>query len=155
MAPKSNRPFCSEVQQHVTSLCVSDYRLPILGSSCTQSILGRPGPTCLSISSCSGQSGGETNGILLQENHSDCNMSWFLDLVAMSSHIPLCLPTLTNLQTQPFNQIPHKNLSNLNFHMWLLESPRSRREQGSGSKNGGSHRVSPRLEYEAKWTIFT
>ena len=36
------------------------------------------------------------------------NMPWFWDLVAMSSQIPLSLPNLPNLLTQPFNQIPQK-----------------------------------------------
>ena len=51
------------------------------------------------------------------------NMSWFWDLVTMSSQIPLSLP---NLLTQPFNQIPHRNLTNLNLHAWLLEPQQSR-----------------------------
>ena len=51
------------------------------------------------------------------------NMPWFWDLVTMSSHIPLSLP---NLLTQPFNQIPHRNLTNLNLHAWLLEPQQSR-----------------------------
>ena len=46
------------------------------------------------------------------------NMPWFWDLVAMSSQIPLSLP---NLLTEPFNLIPHKNLTNPNLHAWLLE----------------------------------
>ena len=46
---------------------------------------------------------------------------WFWDLVAMSSEIPLNLPSFPNLLTQPFNQIPHRNLTNLNLHAWLLE----------------------------------
>ena len=54
------------------------------------------------------------------------NMPWFWDLVAMSSQIPLCLPSLPNLVSQPFNQILHKNLSNLNLHAWLLEPQQSR-----------------------------
>ena len=49
------------------------------------------------------------------------NMPWFWDLVAMSSQIPLSLPNRPNLLTQPFNQIPHRNLTNLNLHAWLLE----------------------------------
>ena len=49
------------------------------------------------------------------------NMPWFWDLVAMSSQIPLSLPFLPNLLTQPFNQVPHRNLSHLNLHVWLLE----------------------------------
>ena len=51
------------------------------------------------------------------------NMPWFWDLVTMSSHIPLSLPYLL---TQPFNQIPHRNLTNLNLHAWLLEPQQSR-----------------------------
>ena len=54
------------------------------------------------------------------------NMTWFWDLVTMSSQIPLSLPTLPNLLAQPFNQIPHRNLTNLNLHAWLLEPQQSR-----------------------------
>ena len=44
------------------------------------------------------------------------NMLWFWYLVTMSSQIPLSLPVLPNLLTQPFNQIPPRNLANLNLH---------------------------------------
>ena len=54
------------------------------------------------------------------------NMPWFWDLVTMSSQIPLSLPFLPNLLTQPFNQILHRNLTNLNLHAWLLEPQQSR-----------------------------
>ena len=54
------------------------------------------------------------------------NMPWFWDLVTMSSKIPLSLPNLPNLLTQPFIQIPHRNLTNLNLHAWLLEPQQSR-----------------------------
>ena len=54
------------------------------------------------------------------------NMPWFWDLVAMSSQIPLCLPRIPNLVSQPFNQVLHRNLSNLNLHAWLLEPQQSR-----------------------------
>ena len=54
------------------------------------------------------------------------NMPWFWDLVAMSNQIPLCLPNLPNLVSQPFNQTLHRNLSNLNLHAWLLEPQQSR-----------------------------
>ena len=53
-------------------------------------------------------------------------MPWFWDLVAMSSQIPLCLPSIPNLVSQPFNQVLHRNLSNLNLHAWLLEPQQSR-----------------------------
>ena len=54
------------------------------------------------------------------------NMPRFRDLVAMSSEIQLSLPILPNLLTQPFNPIPHRNLTNLNLHAWLLEPQESR-----------------------------
>ena len=54
------------------------------------------------------------------------NMPWFWDLVAISSQIPLCLPNIPNLVSQPFNQVLHRNLSNLNLHAWLLEPQQSR-----------------------------
>ena len=54
------------------------------------------------------------------------NMTWFWDLVEMSSQIPLLLPQLPNLLTQPFNQAPHRSLTNLNLHAWLLEPQLSR-----------------------------
>ena len=53
------------------------------------------------------------------------NMPWFWDLVTMSSQVPLSLPNLPNLLTQPFSQIPHRNLTNLNLHAWLLEPQQS------------------------------
>ena len=54
------------------------------------------------------------------------NMPWFWDLLAISSQIPLSLPNLPHLLTQPFNQVPHTNLTNLNLHAWLLQPHQSR-----------------------------
>ena len=48
-------------------------------------------------------------------------MPWFWDLVNMSVQIPLSLPKVKYLLTQPFNQCPHRDLFNLNLHAWLLE----------------------------------
>ena len=83
------------------------------------------------------------------------NMPWFWDLVAMSSQIPLCLP---NLVSQPFNQVLHRNLSNLNLHAWLLEPQQSRSKAFSeavAARIEAPQRRSTRSVYEAKWTIFT
>ena len=86
------------------------------------------------------------------------NMPWFWDLVTMSSQIPLSLPFLPNLLTQPFNQIPHRNLTNLNLHAWLLEPHQSRSRAFSeavAARIEAPQRGSTRSVYEAKWTIFT
>ena len=86
------------------------------------------------------------------------NMPWFWDLVAMSSQIPLCLPSIPNLVSQPFNQVLHRNLSNLNLHAWLLEPQQSK---SKASLKQWQHELrllkedQPDLSYEAKWTIFT
>ena len=50
------------------------------------------------------------------------NMTWFWDIVAMSNQISLSLPNLPNLLSQPFNQIPHRNLTKRNLHAWHLEA---------------------------------
>ena len=82
------------------------------------------------------------------------NMPWFWDLVAMSGKIPLCSPKLL---TQPFNQITHKNLSNLNLHTWLLVS--AIKEQGFSEAVAAQieapQKGSTRSVYEAKRISFT
>ena len=87
------------------------------------------------------------------------NMPWFWDLVTMSSQIPLSLPFLPNWLTQSFNQIPHRNLTNLNLHAWLLEPHQSRSRLGFSeavaARIEAPQRGSTRSVFEAKWTIFT
>ena len=61
------------------------------------------------------------------------NMPWFWDLVNMSAQVPLLLPQVSKLITQPFNQCPHRDLPNLNLHAWLLE-PLSSSRPGSRQK---------------------
>ena len=124
-----NRPICHEVQQQLTSICVTSTGSPGLSSGCTQSAMGGSGRMCLPTST----------HLQVVEKFQDCpckriilidpgwpNMPWFWDLVVISSQIPLSLPNLPKLLTQPFNQIPHRNLTNLNLHAWLLEPQQSR-----------------------------
>ena len=51
MAPASDRPFCHEVQQEVTSVCVTSTGFPGSSSGCAQSPMGRSGRLCLPTSS--------------------------------------------------------------------------------------------------------
>ena len=84
-------------------------------------------PYAFPTSSHLGQSGGEVTGPPLQQDRFDHpRVALVLDLVAMSSQIPLCLPNLPNLVSQPFNQTLHRNLLNLNLHACLLEPQQSR-----------------------------
>ena len=58
------------------------------------------------------------------------NMPWFWDLVSLSVQVPYQLPLCRNLVSQPFNGLLHRNLSNLNLHVWFLE-PLSSGRKGS------------------------
>ena len=49
-------------------------------------------------------------------------MSWFWDLIELSSQPPLSLPLWKNLLTQPHSQYYHQNLPYLNLHAWLLDT---------------------------------
>ena len=73
VAPAPNRPICHEVQQQITSVCVTGTGSPGLGSGCTQPTMRGSGHICLSTSSHLGQNGGEVAGLHMQENHSDCS----------------------------------------------------------------------------------
>ena len=127
VAPSSNRSICHEVQQQVTSVCVTSTGSPSLGCGCTQPAWEDLDAYAFPPAAILGK---------VVEKLQDCpckriiliapgwpSMPWFWDLVAMSSQIPLSLP---NLMTQPFNQIPHRNLTNINLHALLLEPQQSR-----------------------------
>ena len=71
VALASDRSFCQEVQQEVTSVCVTSSGPPGLGSGRTQPTMGGSGCICLPTSSHLEQSGGEAAGPPLPQNHSD------------------------------------------------------------------------------------
>ena len=130
VASATSGPVCHQVQQQTTTVCITGTRPPGLGSGCTQPLLGGPGPIRLPTGSHLGQvveklQDYPCNRIILIAPGWP-NMPCFWDLVAMSSQIPLCLPSIPNLVSQPFNQVLHRNLSNLNLHAWLLEPQQSR-----------------------------
>ena len=130
VAPPSDRSICHEVQQQVTSVCVASTGLLGNSSGCTQYAMGESGRIRLPTSGHLGQSGGEVTGLTLQENHSDCSgVAQHALVLGSSDHVqsdPTEPANLPNLLTQPFNQIPHRNLTNLNLHAWLLEPQQSR-----------------------------
>ena len=71
----------------------------------------------------------------------------------MSSQVPLSLPTWPDLLTQPFNQIPHRNLTNLNLHATAIKQQGF--SKAVSARIEAPQRSSTRSVYEAKWTIFT
>ena len=162
VAPASSGPMCHQVQQQTSKVCLAGPRPPGMGSGLTQPILGGPGPIRLPTGSHLGQvveklQDYPCNRIILIAPGWP-NMPSFWDLVAMSSQIPLCLPNIPNLVSQPFNQVLHRNLSNLNLHAWLLEPQQSRSKaslEAVAARIEAPQRGSTRSVYEAKWAIFT
>ena len=73
---------------------------------------------------------GDVAGLPIQENHSDCSgMAHHALVLGSSGHVqpnPTEPAQSAHLLTQPFNQIPHRNLTNLNLDARLLEPQHSR-----------------------------
>ena len=126
---QATRPICHKVQQQVALVCVTGTGSPGYSSECAQFAMVGSGSIHLPTVSHIGQA------VMLQDSPYKRIiliapgwpiMPWFWDPVTMSSQIPLSLLNLPNLLTQPFNQIPHRNLTNLNLDARLLEPQHSR-----------------------------
>ena len=116
VAPTSNRTVCNEVQQQITSVCITSSNLPSLDSRCHRSVcLGRTWTLVSSLQLLFWAKWWQNKGTTHAESLIALgwpNMPWLWDLLAMSSHMPLSLP---NLQSQQLNQIPHKDLVFVSF----------------------------------------
>ena len=121
-------PVCHKIQQQASTFCLTSPRPPGLGSGCPQPVLGGTGSVRLPTSSHLGQSGGEVTGLPVQQNHPDCPGLAQHALVLGSSGDVQSDSLVSTQQdgSQPFNQVLHKNHSNLNLHAWLLEPQQSR-----------------------------
>ena len=71
VAPAKGRPIHHEVQQQVTSVCVTSTGPPGLGSGHIESAMGGSGCVCLPTNSHLGQSSGEVERPPLPQNHSN------------------------------------------------------------------------------------
>ena len=124
VAQASDRPF---LQQGSTTNWLSlfhQYRTPWPGQSMHSACHGRIWTICLSTSSHLGQSDGEVTGRPVQENDFDCSKVAQHALVLGSGDHVQPDPTVLAQPTQPSHttiQTPHRNLSKLNLHAWLLE----------------------------------
>ena len=130
VVPASNRSVCHKVQQQVTSVCVTSTESPGLSSGSTHSAMEGSGRIGLPTSSHLGQSSGEVARLPMQENHSDCSrVAQHALVLGYSGHVQPH-PTESAQPAQPvntaLNQIPHRNLTNLNLHAWLLEPQQSK-----------------------------
>ena len=122
VAPASNRPVCNEVQEQVTSVCVTSTGSLGLGSGCTQPAMRGSGCVCVPTGSHIGQSSGEVAGPPLPQSHSDCSRVAKHALVLGSSgHVKPDSPEPAQSSNTALQSDSHRNLTNLNLHAWLLE----------------------------------
>ena len=162
MAPAPGVPVCHQVQQQTATVCVTGFRPPGMGSGYTQSVLGGPGPICLTTTSHLGQSGGEVAGLPMQQNDPDCTRMAQHALVPGSSGYVHSDPTVSAQHTKPSvsaiqpgpTQEPVKSESTC-----LAPRASAIKEQGFSeavaARIEAPQRGSTRSVYEAKWTIFT
>ena len=162
VAPATSGPVCHQVQQQTASVCVTGARPPGLGSGCTQSLLGGPGPIRLPTGSHLGQSGGEAPGLPLQQNNSDCPRVAQHALVLGPGSNVKPDPTVSAQPTQPSVSAiqPGPSQEPVESEPTCL-APRASaiKEQGFSeavaARIEAPQRRSTRSVYEAKWTIFT
>ena len=158
-APAPSGPVCHQVQQQTITVCVTGSRPPGMGSGCTQSVLGRSGPICLSTSSHLGQSGGEVAGLPMQQNHTDCTgVARHALVLGPSGHVQsdLTVPAQSGdstIQPDPAQESVKPE------HSCLAPRATAIKEQGFSEAVAAQieapQRGSTRSVYEAKWTIFT
>ena len=162
VAPASSRPVCHEVQQQVTSVCVTGTISPGHSSGCTQSAMGGSGHICLSTSSHLGQSGGEVTGHPMQENHCDCpGVAQHAVILGSGGHVQ-SNPTKPAGGAQPIDtarQSDPSQKSDKPKSPYMAPRASAIKEQGFSeavaARIEAPQRGSTRSVYEAKWTIFT
>ena len=159
VASTSDRSICHEVQQQVTSVCITSPGLPGSSSRCTQSPMGGSGRVCLSTSSHLGQSGGEVTGLPLHENHFDCSgVAKHALVLGSSDHVQPdptepAQPVDTTFQSDPSQKSDKPKSSCM--------APRATAIKEQGFSEAVATRIealqrgSTRSVYEAKWAIFT
>ena len=80
-------------------------------------------------------------------------MSWFWDLIDLSTKPPLLLPHWETLLKRPFCQRFYQKLQYLNLHRWHLDvRPNYLKKVAESIK--APHKLSSRRVYESRWTIF-
>ena len=100
----SCRSVCHSSEPQTSTVCVSSPRPKCLGYRCSNIILSGLTANCLIILIAPGWPG----------------MSWFWDLVQLSTEIPLQLPVSTTLLKQSHNYVFYSNPQHLNLHAWCL-----------------------------------
>ena len=162
MASTSNRPICHEVQQQVTSVCVSSTRLPGRSSRCINSAMGGSGCIRLPTDRHIGQSGGEITGHPVQETHSDCpGVAQIALFLGLGEHVQ----SGPSQPAQPGQSVDTALQSGPSQKSDKSKSPCMAPRATTIKEQGFSEAVAARIEApqrrstrsvsEAKWAIFT
>ena len=162
MAPASDRPICHEVQPQVASVCLSSSGLPSCSSGRTYSAMGGSGCICLPTDRHIGQSGGETTGQPLQENHSNCpGLAQHALVLGLGDHVqssPSQLAQPARSVDTAFQPDPSQK-SDQPKSPCMAPRATAIKEQGFSkavaARIEAPQRSSTRSVYEAKWTILT
>ena len=162
MALPSNRSVCHKVQSQTTSVCLSCTGLLGCSSGCTYPAMGGPGCIRLPTDRHIGQSGGEANGLPVQETHSDCpGVAQHALVLGLGEHVQSGPPQ----STQPAQSANTALQSDPSQKSDKSESPCLATRATKIKEQGFSAAVAARIEapqrrstrsvYESKWTIFT
>ena len=162
VALASDRPFCHQVQQQTTSVCVTSTGPHGHCSGLPQSAMGGSGCLCIPTDSHLGQSGGEVAGLPMQENHPDCSGVAQHALV-LGSGVHVQPDTLKSaIPAQPSDSTIQSDTAQKPVTpQSSCMAPRAStiKEQGFSeavaTRIEAPQRQSTRSVYEAKWTIFT
>ena len=125
----SCRPVCHSSEPQTPAIRVSYPRPTGLGHRCSEHKLD--GSHCLCL-----PSNGSPLRVIQKIRRCHCliilidpgwpGMPWFLDLVQLSTEIPLQLPVSTTLLKQSHSYVFHSNPQHLNLHAWCLGADNSR-----------------------------
>ena len=125
LAQANGGSVCHQLECQTANLHISCPRRQDMADRCVEHLLGGSGRLCV-------LSSGHPAPVSSENGHYRCRviaiapewlgMSWFWDLVELSTRIPLRLPQVHNLLKQPFSLRFHKNLEYLNLHAWFLDS---------------------------------
>ena len=162
VAPAQNRSIRHEVQQQITSVCVTSSGPTGSSSGCTQFPIGGSGCLRLPTDSHFGQSSGEVAGFSMQENHPDCpGMAQHALVLGPSDHVQSG-PSEPAQPSQPVNtavQSDPSQKSDKSNSPCMAPRASAIKEQGFSeavvARIEAPERGSTRSVYDVKWTIFT
>ena len=159
VAPTPDRSVCNKIQQQINPVCITSARSSGLGSRCTQPVLEKSGPICLSTDSHLGQSGGKATKRTVQEAHCDCSRVAKHALVLGSSDHVQSNSTESAQSADTALQSDASQESDQPKSPCMAPRALAIKEQGFSeavtARIEAPQRRSTRSVYEAKWTIFT